>query len=364
MASISDMLVQSSLQGSQQAGESFTSGLKAGADLASTIEAAQQRRAQIEQQKEQLYMQKVDKVMEAVEKGAGFKDKIAQNNYFKNYVPSMIKAFKVDDFFNPELMGFMQSPEVRDKLVGLRLDIQDKINNGELKGAQILQYAKSKVSPEELAQLDTESLLEQQKFAAQEAGKSARAETVADAAAGRAKAAREDAGQVELSKKVADKYANYTAGGGRAGMQSSLTKLSEVAKALETGEVETGGVSTKIPWIKSDDAQSMLNPKMVQFKTDAQAALNNILRTTLGTQFTEQEGIRVLNQVWDDRQPPKVNAKRVQDKIKELRANVRDSESEFRRFNYLQEPEKKKGAFESLSPAAQELIRKRKAGGK
>jgi hypothetical protein len=276
--------------------------------------------------------------MDAIEKGSGFKDKAAQNMYFKNYLPGMVKALKLNDFFTPETMQFVQgSQEVREKLLGLRLDMQDKIANGELRGAAIFDYAKSKLTPEELAMLDTDSLIEQQKFAMSEAGKTERVSMGQTGQMVRQATQIGSAGQTALAQDVAKKYADYKAGGGRAGMEASLKKLEGAAAALQTGKVTTGGVSTVIPGFKTDAAQSVLNPQMVAVKTDAQAALNTILRATLGAQFTAQEGERVLNQIWDDRQPPKENARRIKEKIDELRSNARNAESEFQRFGYMQE---------------------------
>lgn len=347
MASISDMLVNSALQTSTQAPDTTqaaASGAQMGAQLAQQVQNAQMQRAQLEEKKQMLQMQKVDKVMGAIEAGDKFKDKSAQSAYYKNYIPGMIKALKVDDVFNPDLMSFVQqSPDVRAKLAGLKLDVQDKINRGELKGAEIMNYVKGKTTPEELANLDTDSLIEQQKFAASEEGKGFRAKLTADASAGRAQATRDAVGEGELAKKVADAYSKYSAEGGRSGMQSALSKLKEASSLLKSGQVSTGGVTTKIPGFKNDDAQSMLNPKLVEVRTQAQAALNTVLRATLGPQFTEQEGVRVLNQVWDDRQSPAVNAKKVDEKVTELQNNVKNAESEFKRFKYMKdEPPVKK----------------------
>lgn len=337
MATIAEMLVGSTLEAANKAPD-ISGAMVKGAQLAQAAQNVEAQRAELEMRKQEHYIGKINRVMDAIEKGSGFKDKAAQGMYFKNYLPGMVKALKLEEFFTPETMQFVQgSPEVRDKLLGLRLDMQDKISNGQLRGAAILDYAKSKLNPEELAMLDTDSLIEQQKFAMSEAGKTERAEMVQTGQGQRQRTQIGSAGQTALAQDVAKRYSDYKAGGGRAGMEASLKKLEGAAAALKTGKVKTGGVTTVIPGFKSDTAQSVLNPQMVAVKTDAQAALNTILRSTLGAQFTAQEGERVLNQIWDDRQPPAENARRIKEKIEELRNNARNAESEFQRFGYLQE---------------------------
>lgn len=142
-----------------------------------------------------------------------------------------------------------------------------------------------------------------------------------------------------LESRLASKYADYAAGGGRSGIEASLSKLEDVAAKLESGQVTTGGLSTFIPGANSDVAQTVLNPGMVDAKIQAQSALNNVLRSTLGAQFTAKEGERVLSQIWDDKQTPAVNAKRVRSKITELRSNVLSAETEFKKAGFMDQQE-------------------------
>lgn len=359
MASITDLLIGGATQTAQQSGEQLQSGIKTGAALAEQVERTQQMRQQMEQQKQQLQLQKVDKLTGLMEKGAAIKSKAARNAFFKNYIPKTAAALGLQDFIPEDTMMMIQAdPEQAKKIALLRSQVRS--------GAITMADAVSKMDPEEFAAMDEAEIQQLEaadKFAIDNNRKMERTEVVQTGSAGRAEAARNEAGQVELAKDVAKKYSTYKAGGGSAGMKSSLEKLDAVAAALETGTVKTGGATTKIPWLKSDDAQSMLNPKMVEYKTEAQAALNNVLRSTLGAQFTEGEGVRVLNQVWDDRQAPSVNAKKVRSKLVELKQNVKDAESEFSRFGYLKANAPKK-RFEDLSPEAQAIIRKQQAGGK
>lgn len=330
MAGFADLLIQGAQQSAQKEID-FVGGLQKGAQLAQQIEQTKIARQQIEDAKVTQQINKASKIMDAIEKGSQFKDKAAQNMFFKNYVPGMVKALKMEEFFNPDLMGYIQgSQEVRDKMAGLKLDIQDKISRGELRGAAIIDYAKSKLQPEELPLLDTDALLEQQKFATSEEGKTYRANIVQQGQRERQQTDIGATGQKAVAKRVADEFATYQAGGGKAGIESSIRNLKDAASTLETGKVKTGGVSTLIPGFKSDTVQSVINPQMSSLKVQARSALNNVLRATLGSAFTEAEGERVLSQIWDDKQPPAENARRIRNKLKELEQNVKEKEAEFK----------------------------------
>lgn len=364
MPGIGDLLIQSGIQSSKDVPD-IGGAVQKGAELAQTVQNIQAQRQQIEQKKQEIQMQKANAITDTLKIAADAKDPKLKQFLLKNVMPGKIKALGMEEFFGPQTLELLQSSDAAiQKVLGLQLDLEDKVNKGQITGAQAYQQARDLLqNPEELALLDTDRIFEAQKFAVSESGKGSRAAYVAGASATKAREARQEAGNVKLSEEIAKRYADYAAGGGRAAMQTSLGKLEDVASALETGQVKTGGLSTKLPGFKSDDAQSMLNPKLVEMKTQAQSALNAVLRATLGTQFTEQEGLRVLNQVWDDRQTPAVNAKKVRAKINELRTNLKNSENEFKRYGYLKDTgisdwkssvKRQKERFLKLSPEAKD----------
>lgn len=339
MASIADMMAQSGLATSTQAGEGLLQGVHQGAQLAKTIEDMNMQREEMERRKQELQTQKAVAVTDTLKIAAQTKDKNLKNFLLKKVMPSKIKALGMEEFFGPDTLEMVQtSDEALQKVLGLQLDLEDKVNKGELTGAQAYQQARNILSdPEQLALLDTDRLFEAQKFSVGEGGKTSRAQIVQQGQSERQNTQISSAGHTELAKKVADIYAGYQAGGGKSAFNASLAKLNEAANALETGSVKTGGASTVIPGFRNDDAQMMINPAMVNMKSQAQSALNAILRQTLGAQFTEQEGMRVLAQVWDDRASPAANAKKIRAKIAELKDNIKNAESEFKRFGYLKD---------------------------
>lgn len=319
MASITDMLVQGATQTAQQSGEQLQSGIRTGAALAQQIEQTKQMREQMEQKKQELYLQKVDKVMEAVEKGAGFKDKTAQNHYFKNYVPGMIKALKVDDFFDPNLQGFMQSPEVRDKLVNLRLDIQDKINRGELRGAQIMEYARGKTTPEGLAEIGTE-LVEMQKIATLERNKEVRGQNMADASLGKQVQAQAAAPDVKYQATLkADKAKFEGEGGGLPNAEAQIKKLKEVVRDFKSGKLKTGNLGSTAGSLLGSTAQAVINPDLKAAMDKTRASIR--LKDSLDSQFAAKEAEQQYSmRTIDPALPTEDNLARAEDMLAEAEA--------------------------------------------
>lgn len=361
MPSIADMLVQSGLESSKQAPD-IGGSIQRGVELAQHVESIKQQRAQLELAREQNTLQKVNRVMEAFQAGTKFTDKSAQNAYFKNYLPGMIKALKVEDVFSPEILQFASaSSEVRDKILGLQLDVQNKINDGELRGGAILAYVKGKLTPEELAQFDGQALLEQQKFATSEGLKTKRAEMNIKAQEEKQKQQIASTGQVAAAKGIAKEFADYQAAGGKATVEKNLEKLKEAAAKLESGAVKTGKLSAAVPGLRSDVAQDVLNPDLAAVRDDVRGAVQATLRQVLGAQFTEKEGEAIFSRAFNPRLSGKENARRIEQEIKGLQATIKNKEAAFGQAGLIS-PAKDlsslagKGAqFRQLSPGEQKM---------
>lgn len=305
-----------------------------GHELAQKAEVLQQEKAKLLQQQKELQNTKITKLYDFIKDAKNYKTAGDRNRYLKGAI-GMRNVMGIDPSEIPdETIASFGS----DENIGRIATLQASVERGEMSVMEASKIAQnpqafSKVLPTPLDAVipDKMDFSEGQKEFLN------RQNTVraAEASAG-------TAGGKEVSKKVAEKYADYVAGGGRTGMKTSLQKLEKAAEALETGKVKTGGTSTLIPGFNSDIAQSALNPKMVAMKTEAQSALNGILRQTLGSAFTAQEGERVLSQIWDDKQPPKENARRLRAKIEELNANVKSAEQEYVKQGFMKEGERMK----------------------
>lgn len=329
MATIAEQLIGSALQFSQK-GPDALGALKTGAELAQAAESIRGNREKLELAKQEAQVAKADKIMSAIEKGSQFKDKAAQNLFFKNYVPGMVKALKMEEFFSPELMEYVQaSPEVRNKLIGLRLDIQDKVNKGELKGAAIFDYARDRLTPEELPLLDTDSLLEQQKFAASEENKTKRTEMVQTAQTGRQQTQIGSAGQVEQSKRANDLFTVYKASGGEAGTKSRIKKLEDVRDALVKNKIKFGTLGKNIPYGSSLEVLARTDP-------DAKAAIDTV-RSSINVKMrtgdpnpTQNQIDQIYNQAIDPRLDNQTNIEKLNREIEAERMAEKTSLELFR----------------------------------
>lgn len=131
----------------------MSSNLKAGADLAQGIMAVQDRRKELELQKQQLQMQKVDKLTSAMEVGAKIPSKSARNAYFKEYIPKMQAALGLQDFIPAETMAMIQADPEQAKKFSL---LKTMIMNDEID----FNGAVAKMEPEAWAMLDDKEVLQ------------------------------------------------------------------------------------------------------------------------------------------------------------------------------------------------------------
>jgi hypothetical protein len=165
--SIADMLVQGTIQAGQKAGDD----IKTGAQLAQTVEQIASNRAMLEQKRQELQMQKVEKLTTAMEVGAKMKSKSARNAYFKNYIPNMQNALGLQDFIPQETMAMIQADPEQAKKFSL---LKTKIFNGDMTYDQ----AVATMEPEEWAMLDDSEVVQleaAEKFRVQQGNTTARA---------------------------------------------------------------------------------------------------------------------------------------------------------------------------------------------
>ncbi len=319
-----------------QGGEKIASNIQSGAQLAQGIEQVQMQRQQMEQQKQELQLNKAQKVISAIQAGDNFKDKAAQSNYYKKVIPSMVRVFKLEDVFSPDLMEMVQvSPDVRQKVLGLQLDVQDKVQKGELRGADIMSYVKSKLTPEELPLLDTDVLMEQQKFSAGEEGKAYRGKLVADAAAGRQQTQIEAAPETEYKKDVAKVAANYNTQGGAAGVAKNVAKMRGVIDKLKSNDIKLGTLAKNIPYGSTEEVLSRIDPKAKAAMDDVRGAIN--LRAALADPNpTAMQVNSIMSRAFDPRLSNSENVKKLEEAIVELETAAKDREQEFKKFGFAQ----------------------------
>ena len=184
MASIAEQLIGTAAQSGQQMG----SNIQHGAELAQSVENIQNQRAQIEQQKQNLQLQKIDKLTSAMEKGAAIKSKSARNAFFKTYIPQMQSALGLKDFIPEDTMAMIQADPEQAKKFSL---LKNKIMTGEMTYDQ----AAAHMEPEAWAGLDegeVSQLEAAEKFRLQQAAAQQRTEALGGPREGNLQARRED----------------------------------------------------------------------------------------------------------------------------------------------------------------------------
>ena len=172
-------------------------------------------------------------------------------------------------------------------------------------------------------------------------GQAQRLDTQVRAREAAAQTAFQQTGAKKVATTAATNFTAYQAEGGKAGLNINLRELKGAAKLLESGAVTTGGISTKLPLLKSDEVQSILNQDMRNVQNTARSAIMPLLRATLGSAFTDAEGERIFGTVFDPKAPAKENAKRIRRKIEELEKTIGDKESLFIKEGFMKPGQQK-----------------------
>ncbi len=118
-------------------------------------------------------------------------------------------------------------------------------------------------------------------------------------------------------EKFAATVGEFVDAGGYAGVNKQLTTLDESLATLERGK-GSGGIKGMIPDVAG--ARDVLATEDEALKQNILGTVQGSMRATLGSQFTEKEGVGILNRAFNSRQPPKENAKRVRAIAEEIRA--------------------------------------------
>ncbi len=138
-------------------------------------------------------------------------------------------------------------------------------------------------------------------------------------------------GREEADKTFAKDYSEWNAGGGYAGVQKQLNALEGAAKTLESQDGANftgpgGGLASAI------GIRAYTNPKAEALKQSVEQAVQNSLRATLGSQFTEKEGARIMKNSYDDRLSPAQNVAKIRATIQELDSIAQSKDAASRYF--------------------------------
>jgi hypothetical protein len=124
-------------------------------------------------------------------------------------------------------------------------------------------------------------------------------------------------GQEAVDKAYAQQYIDYLGGKGADASQQAAQILS-VAEALESGAEYTGPMIG----IQGDLVRAWTNPEAQDAKERVESVIQRSLRETLGAQFTEKEGERLIARAYNVNLPPEANASRLRALFATIKARV------------------------------------------
>ncbi len=126
-----------------------------------------------------------------------------------------------------------------------------------------------------------------------------------------------DGGQTPFSKKLDENFAadaNIWLQGGAAGVEKKMSQLDEAMTILESGQNVTGAIG-----MLPESVQPFFNAQGTIAQENVAEVVQSSLRETLGAQFTEKEGERLIARAFNPKLPPAENAKRVRRLIEQTR---------------------------------------------
>jgi hypothetical protein len=132
-------------------------------------------------------------------------------------------------------------------------------------------------------------------------------------------------GEQTVDREFAKDYNEWRTGG-KSNFQEAKKIFEESINALETGKVSTGtvaGVGARIPGYRS---------KTNELETRTRKAVNDMLRATLGAQFTEKEGERVFKQTFDPSASPEANIANMQTELDKITKRAQMIEAQGKYF--------------------------------
>jgi len=126
-----------------------------------------------------------------------------------------------------------------------------------------------------------------------------------------------DGGQTPFSKKLDENFAadaNIWLQGGAAGVEKKMSQLDEAMTILESGQNVTGAIG-----MLPESVRPFFNAQGTIAQENVAEVVQSSLRETLGAQFTEKEGERLIARAFNPKLPPAENAKRVRRLIEQTR---------------------------------------------
>lgn len=300
--------------------DEITGGLQAGIGLATAKEQIEEKKIQVAQQKEQLEMGKINSFNGMIKtlniaKPAIAKQmapKIKERFQSMGFDPAIIDTVMADPDFGRALFNIANehgselsaTPENRAKMLSAYQDI------GLLsEGVNYIQDVKKQAQQNKFAMEQQARQIQGQKDIA-----ALSAETQKEIAGLKRGGLALTPGQVQADKEFAKTYEEFSAAGGKKGVEADLSALKEAKERIEQGEATrwAGAVPRFLRgYVTSDTANVQDTIENVLVKS---------LKTILGGAFTEKDREAIVKNAFDPSQTPENNAKQLQLKIDEIQA--------------------------------------------
>jgi len=111
--------------------------------------------------------------------------------------------------------------------------------------------------------------------------------------------------------------------------QKNLDRLKEAKNTLEQRQKDFIGTSGRVTGRLPDFLRS---EESIALREDVQAAAQGALKATLGAQFTEKEGERIMAASYNEKLSPEQNIKKIDAAIKEIETNAKNLEDKGRYY--------------------------------
>jgi len=211
---------------------------------------------------------------------------------------SALKATKIPNLKSIDPGVVASTSEAKDVLAERSAKINELLNTQKLKQA---------LSPKQPSALDMAKIKELEAKAASYGSKASSTE-----------------GEKTRDREFAKEYNKWSTGG-KADYEESKKIFQETLKGLKSGKLDTG-------WDENIKAGTT---SLAGGTTDAinaenriRKALNSMLRATLGSQFTEEEGERIFKQTFNIAAPPEENIKNIETELNKIEGRKKAIEAQ------------------------------------
>lgn len=350
MADVADQLMQQGFESAK--GTVQREAASAVVDLASRVQTVRNQRAQLEELKAQMEQAKLSKFVDALEKGKAFEG-AARNNYYRKFMPRLRDSLGLTEQFPDDALQFMTADGGN---INRMSYIIGKVRRGEMTSDEALSFFNDPVKAatlpgysEGMFSAPTESEMKQltdaEEFALTQQGLTQRNREDINAAYGKQQREFGAVGKKAADVDIGKNYSAYVTEGGQAGLDSNIAEITEVLNQLKTGVKKTRNFASFIP---TDYAQKLFNEDALALQSRMHKAIQSSLRATLGSQFTQEEGNRILNNTFDPKLSTEINIQRLEAELHRINETRRTAESTFRANKHQLPPD----ASEQLGDAS------------